>query len=60
MQELLIAIALLLVLEGIMPFLSPAGFRRAMQLAIQMDDRRLRITGLFTMLSGLALLYWVK
>lgn len=59
-QELLIAVSLLLILEGILPFLSPRGFRQAMLQAAQMDDRTMRMMGLVTMLSGLALLYWVK
>ena len=59
-QEILIAVSLLLVLEGILPFLNPRGFRQAMLQAAQMNDRTMRIMGLITMLSGLAMLYWVK
>jgi len=59
-QELWIAIALLLVLEGLLPFLSPNAFRQAMEMAAKMDDKSLRITGLVTMVAGVGLLYLVK
>jgi len=53
------ALALVLVIEGVMPFLSPAGLRRTMRMVIEMDDRALRILGLLSMLSGILLLYLV-
>jgi uncharacterized protein YjeT (DUF2065 family) len=59
-QDLLSALALMLVLEGILPFLSPEVTRRTLQTASQMDNRGLRITGLLSMLAGLGLLYLVR
>jgi uncharacterized protein YjeT (DUF2065 family) len=53
------AFALYLVLEGIMPFLNPQGLKRAMSLLTQVGDRSLRIAGLISMLSGLALLHFI-
>jgi uncharacterized protein YjeT (DUF2065 family) len=58
-DQLWIALALMLVLEGIMPFLSPAQFRRRLLDVTQMDDATLRIIGLISMILGLALLYLV-
>lgn len=58
-NELLIAVALILVIEGIMPFINPAGLRKMMLLATQMDDNTLRVIGLASMVSGLVLLYLV-
>jgi len=58
-DELLIAIALLLVLEGIMPFLNPAGMRRSLLLIAEMNDATLRTMGFVSMLLGLILLYSV-
>ncbi len=55
-----VAIALLFVIEGIWPFLSPGGMRQALRLMIEQDDRALRLAGLVSMLSGLALLYLVN
>lgn len=51
------AIALLLVIEGILPFVNPGAMRRVMMQMIRMDDRSLRLAGLSSMLLGLALLY---
>ena len=56
-SDLFRAIALLMILEGILPFLRPAAMRRMMRSMIELDDRTLRITGLVIMLSGLSLLY---
>jgi uncharacterized protein YjeT (DUF2065 family) len=58
-NDLWIAMALMLVLEGIVPFLSPGTLRRMMAAMAQMDDRSLRVAGLISMLAGVALLYLV-
>ena len=60
MNELLTAFSLLLVIEGILPFLSPGTFRNILMQMLQMDDRSLRISGLVSMVSGVVLLYLVK
>jgi uncharacterized protein YjeT (DUF2065 family) len=57
---LLAAVALMLVIEGIVPFLKPDAIRRALALMSQMDDRTLRISGLASMFAGLVLLYFVR
>jgi uncharacterized protein YjeT (DUF2065 family) len=54
------AFALYLVLEGIMPFLNPQGLKRALSLLGELGDRQLRVAGLISMLSGLALLHLVS
>lgn len=59
-DSLWMAIALLLVIEGVLPFLDPKGMRRSMLMIAELDDRTLRIIGLFSMLGGVALLYLVN
>ena len=59
-HDLLTALALLLVLEGIMPFLNPSGMRNVMLVIAQMEDKQLRISGLFAMAAGVILLYLVN
>lgn len=59
-HNLLIALALLLVIEGVWPFLSPGGLRRTLQTMIEQDDRSLRIAGLTSMSVGVLLLYLVN
>ena len=59
-QDLWAALALMLVIEGILPFANPRGFRKMMQMVGEMDDKALRNGGLFTMLAGRVLLYLVR
>ncbi|MEA3291687.1 MAG: DUF2065 domain-containing protein [Pseudomonadota bacterium] len=59
-RDLLTAFALYLVLEGIMPFVNPPGFRKFMEMMGQMPDRQIRQVGAFSMLAGLVLLYFVR
>jgi uncharacterized protein YjeT (DUF2065 family) len=58
-QNLLIAIALMLVIEGILPFLLPAIWREAFRKLTEMSDGQIRFVGLSSMLGGLILLYFV-
>ena len=59
-HDLLVAIALLLILEGIMPFLSPQGLRRTLSLLSRLSDNTLRFAGLSAMVLGCLLLYAVN
>lgn len=54
------ALALLLIIEGMLPFLSPAWLRKSLAQIAEMDDRMLRTIGFISMLMGLALLYFVR
>ncbi len=56
----LIGLALMLVIEGIMPFLFPALWRDAFRKLVQLTDGQIRFMGISAMLAGLLLLYWVK
>ncbi|MGB5621218.1 MAG: DUF2065 domain-containing protein [Gammaproteobacteria bacterium] len=58
--DLLAALALVLVLEGIMPFASPGSTRRTLALLAQMEDRGIRMVGGASMIAGLILLYFVR
>ncbi len=58
-QDLLRAVALVMIIEGMLPFLNPRFLRDAMTRFQEMDDRALRIAGLVSMLIGLGLLYAV-
>jgi uncharacterized protein len=54
------AIALMLIAEGLVPFVSPPSWRRVFEKAMQMSDGQIRFLGLTCMLAGLAmlLLFW--
>ena len=59
-HDLWVATALILVIEGIWPFLSPKSMRQAMLSVAQQDNRTMRIVGLVSMLVGVGLLYFVN
>ena len=53
------ALALMLVFEGLLPFLSPTAWRRVFERALKMSDGQVRFIGLSSMLVGLlVLLLW--
>jgi len=58
--DLLAALALVLVIEGIIPFINPQSLRRMLESATQLDDRTLRIAGLASMILGVILLTVVR
>lgn len=60
LSDLWVALALVLVLEGVLPALSPRSYRKAMLGLIQLDDRALRTAGLMLMVVGAILIYWLK
>ena len=53
---LLAACALVLVFEGILPFVAPRAWRRAFQTLTELSDEKLRVIGLVSMAIGLILL----
>lgn len=58
--DFLAALALVLVLEGLIPFLSPRGYRNMVQQMASMSEQMLRNTGLVLIISGLLFLYLVR
>jgi uncharacterized protein YjeT (DUF2065 family) len=59
-SDLLAALALYLVLEGILPFINPQAMKRVMLSFAGFADRQLRLWGLASMSAGLVLLYLVR
>jgi uncharacterized protein YjeT (DUF2065 family) len=53
----LAAVALMLVFEGILPFVAPRAWRETMRRVGELTDGQLRFVGLGSMLAGLALLF---
>lgn len=58
--DLLSAIALVLILEGIIPFIKPDILRKMYLMVSQMDNNALRFMGLSSMIVGLLMLYFVR
>jgi uncharacterized protein len=57
---LLMALALMLILEGVLPFLAPNLWRDTFRRITQMSDGQIRFVGLSSMLVGLLLLLWAR
>jgi hypothetical protein len=56
-DTLWLALALVLVIEGIFPFVSPGGWRRMFQQILQLQDGQVRFFGLASILAGLLMLW---
>ena len=54
------ALALMLILEGVLPFLAPNLWRDTFRKITQMNDGQIRFVGLSSMIVGLLMLWWVN
>ncbi|HEX7811790.1 MAG TPA: DUF2065 domain-containing protein [Burkholderiales bacterium] len=54
---LLLAVALMLIIEGLLPFLLPGIWRDAFRRLTEMSDGQIRFVGLSSMIAGLLLLF---
>jgi len=58
--DLWTAVALMLIIEGILPFLNPSSFRQMLQMMSQMKESNIRILGACWMAAGLIVLYLAR
>lgn len=56
----IMALALMLILEGVLPFLAPNLWRETFRRITQMSDGQIRFVGLSSMIVGLLILAWVR
>lgn len=56
----LLGLAMMLVIEGLLPFLLPELWRETFRKLVTLTDGQLRFVGITSMLSGIILLYWIK
>lgn len=59
LQDLLTAFALLLIIEGLMPGIAPAAWRKYLAEIIRMDPKVIRVAGIVSMLAGALLLQFL-
>lgn len=59
-HEFGIALCLVLVIEGIIPFLYPRRWKEMVSMLAEVDDRIMRVVGLASMLVGTGLLYLIN
>lgn len=58
--DLLAGIAFYLILEGLLPFATPRGWRRGLAALAELEDSQLRTTGFVVIVLGLVLLFAVR
>jgi len=56
----LLGLAMMLVIEGLLPFLLPTLWRETFSKLVTLPDGQLRFVGMTSMITGLLLLYWIK
>jgi uncharacterized protein len=56
----LMALALMLIFEGVLPFIAPTLWRDTFRKITQMSDGQIRFVGLSSMIVGLLILLWVR
>jgi len=59
-SEIATALCLVLIIEGVLPFLYPARWRALAQSLSDVDDKTMRVMGFASMLIGTTLLYLVR
>jgi uncharacterized protein len=60
MDNLWAALALVLVIEGLLPFISPGGWRRMFEQVLKLHDGQIRFYGMLSIAAGLILLWLVS
>ncbi|NNF41035.1 MAG: DUF2065 domain-containing protein [Woeseiaceae bacterium] len=58
--EILTALALVLVIEGMLPFISPSKYRQMVAEITRLGDNQIRNVGLLVMMAGLLLLFFAR
>lgn len=58
--EILTAVALVLVIEGMLPFVRPGRYKQLVAQIVRLSDNQLRLFGLASMIGGLLLLFIVR
>jgi uncharacterized protein YjeT (DUF2065 family) len=58
--DILTALALVLVIEGLLPFASPGRYRQMVAEIVRLSDNHIRVVGLVIIVVGLAFLYIVR
>ena len=59
-SDLFAGVAFYLILEGLLPFATPQGWRRGLAALAQLEDKQLRTMGLLVVVAGLVLLFAVR
>jgi len=60
LETLLLAVGLMLILEGLMPMMAPDRWRRLFEQILKLEEGQIRFFGMFMVLSGLVLFWLVS
>jgi uncharacterized protein len=60
LQYWLLGLAMMLVIEGLLPFVFPELWRETFRKLVTLGDGQLRFIGITAILAGLLILYWIK
>ncbi len=60
LDTLLLALGLMLILEGLMPMVSPSNWRRLFEQLLQLEDGQIRFFGMAMVITGLLLFWFVS
>ncbi len=60
LQYWLLGLAMMLVIEGLLPFIFPELWRETFRKLVSLGDGQLRFIGITAILAGLLILYWIK
>jgi uncharacterized protein YjeT (DUF2065 family) len=58
--DLFAALAIFCIIEGVIPFINPAGMRRLLSRIAALEDRDMRVAGFVSMAIGLTILFLVR
>ena len=60
LDTLLLALGLMLIAEGLMPMISPIRWRSLFEQLLKLEDGQIRFFGMFMVIMGLGLFWWVS
>ena len=60
LTDLFAALAIVCIIDGVMPFINPAGMKRLLARIAALEEREIRVAGLISMAIGLAILFVVR
>lgn len=58
-KSILTALALMLVIEGLLPFINPTAWRRMFEQALRLNDGQIRFLAVSSMVSGVLMLFFL-
>jgi uncharacterized protein YjeT (DUF2065 family) len=58
--DLIAALAIVCIIEGVMPFINPSGMKRFLSRVSSLDEREMRIAGFVSMAIGVTILFLVR